>query len=131
MAAALWFVMQRGSRLGPFPAETLQRMVDYGEVAPDDLVWCDGMAAWVKARTVIKPSDYRPPQSRRRSERYDDRDDRYDDDREPLPAMRRPSRPPGQFPGRLITPGFFFLALLLFFCPWIDVHCGGQTMVSQ
>ena len=91
MAAALWYVMQRGSRLGPFPAETLQRMVDYGEVSPDDLVWCDGMADWVKARTVIKPSDYRPPESRRR-ERYDDRDDRYDDRRDDRYDDRRGGR---------------------------------------
>lgn len=138
--AASWFFSQRGQRRGPYPAEVLQQMVDRGEIDPEDLVWCEGMADWVPARTVIKPSDYRAPREQPRRSRYDgdpeeggrhDRD-RYDRDRHErpygpgrraeVPSVEGPTGPPSQFPGRLITPAFFLLALLLFFCPWVDVH---------
>jgi len=127
--AAMWFVMQDGKRMGPYPADQLQDMVDRRQVDADDLVWCEGMADWVKARTVMKPSDYRAPAPRARRPRYEDDYER--DDYRDMPALRKSAGPPGQFPGRLITPGFFFICMLLFFCPWVDVRCGVNTVASQ
>lgn len=47
-----WFVGRRGTRSGPFPTDTVRRMVAAGEIRPSDLVWTEGMVDWVPLATV-------------------------------------------------------------------------------
>src|SRR5947209_6225668 len=111
---ASYYIMQGRDRNGPFALDRLQDMLDRGELFPDDLVWCEGMPDWAPARRVLAPR--REPLARRerpyRSVRRDEDDER----------AAAPAGPPPQFPGRIITPSFFLLSVLLFFLPWVDVH---------
>jgi hypothetical protein len=47
-----WFYSVGDSRLGPVTEDELKRLVADGKLKPGDLVWRDGMADWVEARTV-------------------------------------------------------------------------------
>src|SRR5688572_29409959 len=116
--ATQWYIMRRGERQGPFSGEELQSMADEGTLRSRDLVWCEGMPDWVPAKNVLKPS---VRSVRRRSEEYDDYEEEED---------RRP-RERWQFPTRMISPTFLFLALFMFFLPWVDVRCNGVTAASQ
>jgi hypothetical protein len=66
-----WFYSVGDSRLGPVTEDELKRLVAEGKLKPSDLVWRDGMADWVEARTVeaLFPKTEQP---RRAAE--DDRD---------------------------------------------------------
>jgi len=75
------------------------------------------MPDWVPARNVLQAS--RPEPALRR--RYDEDD--YEEDRQP--------RQRSQFPGKLVSPGFFLFAIFMFVLPWVDVRCNGFTAVSQ
>jgi len=48
-----WYVARRGEdgnkRYGPVPLRQLRDLLDAGDVRPDDLVWCEGMAGWLPA----------------------------------------------------------------------------------
>ncbi len=44
-----WFYAQQGRQDGPVDTVTLQGKIRNGEVAPTDLVWMEGMAAWMLA----------------------------------------------------------------------------------
>src|SRR2546422_10206166 len=102
-----WYLVQDGQKYGPYSATDLQRMVDDGRVRGNDLVWHEGMGDWQPARAVLDP-----PRSRvSLSEPSPMRPQVGEGD--PL-VEARISRPTSQFPGRLLTPSFFFLALLLF-----------------
>lgn len=60
--ADAWFVGKGGGRSGPFSTDVLRDMAASGRLAPTDLVWREGMAAWAAATTVaglFTPS--RPP----------------------------------------------------------------------
>jgi hypothetical protein len=47
-----WFLARDNQRYGPYPSPHLRKMVDAGQVQPNDLVWKEGMATWVEAQTV-------------------------------------------------------------------------------
>src|SRR5207244_8062363 len=97
-------------------------VADSGRLSARELVWCEGMTDWVEARAVLKPARRGPPARRSREE--------YEEDYEE-PLTRRTTGPASEFPGRLITPGFFLFALFMFFLPWVDVRCNGFTVISQ
>jgi hypothetical protein len=52
MTTSQWFFGRGGVQHGPVSEDVLRRMVDAGELRPDDLVWREGMAAWQAAREV-------------------------------------------------------------------------------
>jgi hypothetical protein len=94
-----WFYSVGDSRLGPVTEDELKRLVADGKLKPGDLVWHDGMADWVEARTV---ESLFPKTEQRRRAADDDReksvrrrlDSAFDEDR---PSRRgrdddRPSR---------------------------------------
>ncbi len=57
-----WHYVQNGLTLGPISWEQLQQLVAAGAVAPNDLVWQDGMAAWAPAATIPGLVGVTPPQ---------------------------------------------------------------------
>ena len=59
MSGQNWHFAVSGEQRGPISVEQMQQMLARGEVAPDTLVWCDGMSNWVEARTV--PEFSAPP----------------------------------------------------------------------
>lgn len=118
--ATQWYLTRDGQRMGPYSGEQLQAFADDGRLAPRDLVWCEGMTDWIEARKVLKPARLERSASRRRE---------HDDDEDATAQAR--SGPKSEFPGRLITPGFFVFALLMFFLPWIEVRCNGFPVISQ
>ncbi|MFO0964454.1 MAG: DUF4339 domain-containing protein [Gemmataceae bacterium] len=120
--AASWFVMHGDDRRGPYSAETFQNMLRDRVIHPDDLVWCDGMPDWLPARSVMRPGEGPSERMRRRRPAYDDA---------PYPSVAATTGPPGQFPGRLVTPSFFLLCIFFFFLPWIDIRCGPSTVAYQ
>ena len=110
-----WFYSVGDTRQGPVTEDDLKRLAAEGRLQPSDLVWKDGMADWVEARTVpvlfppprvepMRDDEDRPsrrrfdeeerPSRRGRDDLDDDRpsrrgrraDDELDDDR---PRVRR------------------------------------------
>jgi hypothetical protein len=88
-----WFYSVGDTRQGPVTEADLKRLAAEGRLKPTDLVWKDGMADWVEARTVpalfpargqpARDADDRPS---RRGRDDDDRPSRrgrddYEDDR--------------------------------------------------
>jgi len=51
-AMADWFYHKNGQQQGRIDGGTLKQMVDSGQILPDDLVWQEGMAQWMKASQV-------------------------------------------------------------------------------
>lgn len=45
-----WYYERGGRSLGPFDASRMTQMLTSGELGPDDMVWSEGMPAWVPAR---------------------------------------------------------------------------------
>jgi membrane protease subunit (stomatin/prohibitin family) len=48
---AAYYAMVGGAQQGPFAVAQLQQMAQMGQVLPDTLVWCAGMAGWAAAGT--------------------------------------------------------------------------------
>jgi hypothetical protein len=107
-----WFYSVGDTRQGPVTEAELQRLAADGQLKSTDLIWRDGMADWVEAKTVPaffpkvearrSPDDGfdddRPSRrGRRDDDQYEDerpsrrgrRDDEYDDER---PSRRGSSR---------------------------------------
>jgi len=55
-----WFYAQGNQQLGPVPLQQLSAMIGQGQVALTDLVWTDGMAAWIPAGNVPELSQAAP-----------------------------------------------------------------------
>jgi uncharacterized RDD family membrane protein YckC len=47
-----WYVGIQGQQYGPMSLQDVQAMVADGRVQADTMVWCEGMADWVQARTL-------------------------------------------------------------------------------
>jgi hypothetical protein len=47
-----WHYAKGGQKHGPLSFEEIRRLAGSGELAPDDLVWTDGMDQWAPARSV-------------------------------------------------------------------------------
>jgi len=47
-----WYYAKGGKQQGPMSVEQLRGLTASGQVGPEDLVWADGMAEWVAARTI-------------------------------------------------------------------------------
>lgn len=41
-----WFYAKNGSQQGPLSTDEIKSRIAMGEVGPDDLAWCEGMADW-------------------------------------------------------------------------------------
>lgn len=50
--ARWWHLEGRNDRVGPLDLDEMRRRVLDGTVAPDTLVWADGMPDWMAARDV-------------------------------------------------------------------------------
>lgn len=57
MADESWYFAKGGQQQGPVPAATLRGLIQSGQVGPDDLVWRDGLADWVPARSAPELGD--------------------------------------------------------------------------
>lgn len=61
----VWYYVKGGSPIGPVAFAVLKEMAAMGQLAPEDLVWAEGTADWVPARTVPDlfgpASPYAPP----------------------------------------------------------------------
>ena len=44
-----WFYSKNGEQLGPVSSSQLRRMAENGELQPSDLIWREGLAAWIPA----------------------------------------------------------------------------------
>jgi hypothetical protein len=64
-----WFYSVGDTRQGPVTEDDLKRLVADGQLKPTDLVWRDGMADWVEARTV---ESLFPREERRRPKAEDE-----------------------------------------------------------
>ena len=47
-----WYYSVEGDRQGPVSAQELKKLVEAGSIKASDLVWKDGMADWVPAKTI-------------------------------------------------------------------------------
>lgn len=47
-----WYYAQNGQQFGPLPGEQLRNMLSSGALRPSDLVWSDGLPAWMPAGQV-------------------------------------------------------------------------------
>jgi len=61
--ADAWFYASRGNRQGPVPAATLRQLAQSRQIAPDDLVWTEGMPSWQPAKNVPGLFDASAPQA--------------------------------------------------------------------
>ncbi|WP_063685317.1 DUF4339 domain-containing protein [Bradyrhizobium stylosanthis] len=63
MSNRIWFYASGGQQKGPFPEAQFRDLIARGAVAPDTLVWAEGMAGWQKAREVpgLLPGASAPP----------------------------------------------------------------------
>ena len=52
MSSRSWFYASEGKQQGPYPEVQLRELAARGTVAPDTLVWCEGMAGWQKASEI-------------------------------------------------------------------------------
>ncbi|MFM7108781.1 MAG: RDD family protein [Planctomycetaceae bacterium] len=50
--ADAWYVGRNGERSGPFSETELREQAARGQIGPADLVWREGMPAWVAASTI-------------------------------------------------------------------------------
>ncbi len=50
--ASNWFYGKNGQQVGPVSSGQLRQLAQAGQLLPDDLVWKEGMAAWVPASSV-------------------------------------------------------------------------------
>jgi hypothetical protein len=130
---AQWYIARDGQKAGPYTEEELQKMSSRGDLHGDELVWREGMATWQAAHLVLgqffSASAHPAPRSAAAPARAAEVELLDEDDR--MPSLRREPRPQPQFPGRLISPGFFLLLVITFLLPWVDVRCNGFTIVSQ
>jgi hypothetical protein len=120
-----WFIVRGDESRGPYSRRELEDFVDQRRLARTDLVWCAGMADWQEAGSVPGLFPARPeptaeprPISPRSAPGGDDSEE------EARPGPRRRS----EYPGRLISPGFFVLAGLMFLVPWVDIRCNNGPM---
>src|SRR5262249_50638284 len=47
-----WFLSRGGQTVGPYPFDQLRQWAAARQIAPEDVMWQDGMPAWVAAGTV-------------------------------------------------------------------------------
>ena len=104
-----WHYTVNGRQHGPVTWEELWRLAQQDQVRPTDLVWQEGMANWVKAKTI--PSLISGPKARTRTDedevedrprRNDDRPRRSRDDYDDIEdrgQSRRRSNPRGMSTG--------------------------------
>jgi hypothetical protein len=52
MSDRSWFYASEGQQRGPYPEAQLRDLIVRGAVAPDTLVWSEGMAGWEKAGDI-------------------------------------------------------------------------------
>jgi hypothetical protein len=127
-----WYIARHNQKYGPYSAEELQQLADSGKLAGDDLLWREGLSDWQPARVVLGQfarTAPPPPLPTSAPKRVSQRDPLEEE--EEYPSVQLTERPPGQFPGRLISPGFFLLSLLLFLLPWVDVRCDHVFVVAS
>ena len=127
-----WYIARHNQKYGPYSAEELQQLADSGKLAGEDLIWREGLGAWQPARVVLghfaRTPAAPPPLPSSAPQRVSQR---HQEEEEDYPSIRLAERPRGQFPGRLISPGFFLFSLLLFLLPWVDVHCDHVFVVAS
>jgi hypothetical protein len=49
----MYYVGRNGSQSGPYPLDELKNMAATGRLAPNDLVWTDGMSEWKPASAAL------------------------------------------------------------------------------
>ena len=118
--ATQWYIAKNGVRRGPYGGGELQRLIADGDVRGDDLVWCEGMPAWQPARVIFES----PPADEPAAREHPAADDDWIEDIRIAPVR-------SQFPGKLVSPAFFLLSILMFLLPWVDVRCNGFTAATQ
>jgi GYF domain 2 len=52
MSNRSWFFAAGGQQQGPYPEAQFRDLIARGQVSPQTLVWCEGMASWQKAGEV-------------------------------------------------------------------------------
>ncbi|MCP4599989.1 MAG: DUF4339 domain-containing protein [Proteobacteria bacterium] len=62
MSDPKWYVAVGDEKQGPYSEEELQGYLDSGEVAPDDLVWRDGMEDWEEAGEIFSEPQSASPE---------------------------------------------------------------------
>jgi hypothetical protein len=52
MAALHWYIARNGNKVGPFNAAELRQLAAFRLLQPNELLWTEGLAKWVEARTL-------------------------------------------------------------------------------
>ena len=47
-----WFLSRGGKTFGPYPFGQLQQWATSRQIAPEDVIWQDGMPSWIPAGSV-------------------------------------------------------------------------------
>jgi uncharacterized RDD family membrane protein YckC len=55
-----FFIGRHGQRLGPFDEQAVRAQLAADAIAPDDLAWREGLAAWQPVRTLFSLANERP-----------------------------------------------------------------------
>lgn len=58
---AMWHCQINGQQVGPVDDAGLRHMVQVGQLQPQHLVWCEGMANWAPAGTIANLFPNQPP----------------------------------------------------------------------
>jgi hypothetical protein len=61
-----YLINRGGQQFGPYPLADIHNMLAQGQIAPNDLAWCEGMPSWAPVAQVLaqqpSPQQYPPPQ---------------------------------------------------------------------
>lgn len=56
-----YFIARNGQQLGPLSSEQIAQMQATGQIAPQDMVWHEGMNGWQTAQIVFGPAAFPTP----------------------------------------------------------------------
>jgi GYF domain 2 len=82
MSERSWFYAAQGQQQGPFPEAQLRSLIARGTIAPDTLLWTDGMAGWERAEDIpgLMSAGARPPAVPQPDGAIASGEDQYSDD---------------------------------------------------
>jgi hypothetical protein len=58
-----WYYAKDGQQRGPFPESHVRQLAATGQLLPHDLIWYEGLAEWVAARTIPGLMPETPPEA--------------------------------------------------------------------
>jgi hypothetical protein len=56
-----YLINRGGQQFGPYPLSDIHNMLAQGQIAPNDLAWCEGMPSWAPVAQVLASIPAAPP----------------------------------------------------------------------